>query len=341
MKSSRSLKTRLALVAAMVLAAAGVSPSLAAELFPLKFSLSFSLAADAAPYLLALERGYFRDAGLDVSIDPSTGSGESVTRVASGVYQMGSADFATLVEFANRQPAVAPKTVAIIYDKGPQAVITLASSDIKTPKDLVGKSVGGGATDGPARMFPAFMTAAGVPKDSITWRQVSPQIRDSMLLTKQIDAVVGNDYTSLFNLKARGLKIEDVRIIRYADYGLDVYSNGIIANQALLRDHPDAVKGFVTAALRGWREAVAEPKTALESLLKRDKLIDGEIELERLKFLLATEVMTEHAKKYGIGSSDSDRMTKNIATISESFGLTEAPALSLVYDPRFVSAPGK
>jgi len=337
MKSLNSLKACAAFAVAICLA----SPGVAADLVPIKFSLSFSLAADAAPYLLALERGYFRDAGLDVTIDPSTGSGESVTRVASGVYQMGSADFATLVEFASRQPAVTPKTVAIIYDKGPQAVITLASSDIKTPADLAGRSVGGGATDGPARMFPAFLNAAGVARDTIKWRQVSPQIRDSMLLTKQIDAVVGNDYTSLFNLKARGLKIEDVRIIRYADHGLDVYSNGIIASQTLLRENPEAVRGFVTAALRGWREAVSDPKAATATLLKRDKLIDGAIELERLEFLLKTEVMTEHARKHGIGSVDPARMESNIATITESFGLTEKPPVSLVYDPRFAPAAAK
>jgi NitT/TauT family transport system substrate-binding protein len=213
MKSFSSLSACAAFAAAICFAA----PSVAADLIPVKFSLSFSLAADAAPYLLALERGYFRDAGLDVTIDPSTGSGESVTRVASGVYQMGSSDFATLVEFAGRQPAVTPKAVLVIYDRGPQAIITLADSGIKTPADLAGRSVGGGATDGPARMFPAFMNAAGVPKDSVKWRQISPQIRDSMLLTKQIDAVAGNDYTSWFNLKARGLKLEDIRIIPYAD----------------------------------------------------------------------------------------------------------------------------
>jgi NitT/TauT family transport system substrate-binding protein len=337
MRYLRGLKSAVAFAAAI-----GVwCPAFAADLVPIKFSLSFSLAADAAPYLLALERGYFREAGLDVTIDPSTGSGESITRVASGVYQMGSADFATLVEFASRQPAVSPKAVLVIYDRGPQAVISLTESNIKTPADLVGKTVGGGATDGPARMFPAFMTAAGVAKDAVKWRQISPQIRDSMLLTKQIDAVVGNDYTSWFNLKARGLKLSDVRILPYADFGLDVYSNAIIAGPALLRDHPEAVKGFVDAALRGWRDAVADPKTASLTLMKRDKLIDGEIELERLVFLLDTKVMTPHAKQHGIGSIDPKRMEQNIATITESFGLAAAPAVPVVYDPRFAPAPAK
>jgi NitT/TauT family transport system substrate-binding protein len=337
MKSFSSLKACAAFAAAISFA----TPSVAADLLPIKFSLSFSLAADAAPYLLALERGYFREAGLDVTFDASSGSGEAVTRVASGVYQMGSSDFATLVEFASRQPAVSPKAVAVIYDRSPQAIITLATSGITKPSDLAGRTVGGGATDGPARMFPAFLNAAGVAKDAVKWRQISPQIRDSMLLTKQVDAVAGNDYTSWFNMKANGAKLEDIRIIPYAEFGLDVYSNSIIASISLLKEHPEAVQGFVNAALRGWREAVADPKAATATLLKRDKLTNGDIELERLVFLLKTEVMTDHAKKHGIGSIDPRRMEQNIATITESFGLTAAPAVSAVYDGRFVPAPAK
>jgi hypothetical protein len=75
--------------------------------------------------------------------------------------------------------------------------------------------------------------------------------------------------------------------------------------------------------------------------MKRDKLIDGEIELERLVFLLDTKVMTPHAKQHGIGSIDPKRMEQNIATITESFGLAAAPAVPVVYDPRFAPAPAK
>jgi NitT/TauT family transport system substrate-binding protein len=101
------------------------------------------------------------------------------------------------------------------------------------------------------------------------------------------------------------------------------------------------VKGFVDAALHGWRDAVADPKAASLTLMKRDKLIDGQIELERLQFLLDTKVMTPHAKKYGIGSIDPKRMEQNITTITESFGLTTAPAVSAVYDSHFAPVPAQ
>ncbi|GAA4342238.1 ABC transporter substrate-binding protein [Pigmentiphaga soli] len=331
--------SRIKTLAAATLLACAAAPALAADLVPIKFSLNSSISADAAPYLLALERGYFKQAGLDVTIDASSGSGEAVTRVASGVYQMGSADFATLVEFAGRQPAVSPKAVLVVYDRAPQAVISLAAANIKKPADLVGKTVGGGTTDGPARLFPALLASAGVSKDAVKWRQVSPQIRDSMLLTKQVDAVVGNDYTTWFNLKPRGLKPEDVNILEYADFGLDVYSNSIIASQAMLKDDPDAVKRFVAAAMKGWQDAIADPQAAAKTLTNRDKLIDGPLEAERLAWVLDHKVKTPHALKYGIGSIDPQRMEKNIATVAESFGLPSVPSVATVYDGRF--APGK
>ena len=332
---------RLLFAANLLLADAALGSTAAADLTPLKFTLNFSVSADGAPYLLALERGYFREAGLDVTIDTSTGSGEAVTRVASGVYAMGSADFATLVEFASKQPAVSPKTVLIVYDRAPQAIISLVATNIKTPADLVGKTIGGGTADGPARLFPALLGAAGLKPSDVTWRQVSPQIRDSLLLTKQVDAVAGNDYTTWFNLKARGLKFSDVNILEYADFGLDLYSNSIIANQTLLREHPEVVKAFVGAALRGWQEAIKDPKAATQSLVNRDKLIDAPQETERLAWILDRKVDTPHTLKHGIGSIDPARMAKNLVTITESFGLPSTPAIATVYDPRFAPPPAE
>jgi len=315
-----------------------VGSAQAAEPTRIKFAFNFALDGSAGPYLLALERGYFKEQGLDVTIDPSSGSGDAVTRVASGTYQMASADFSTLVEFAARQPAVTPKAVFVMYERAPQAIISLSGAGIKKPADLVGKTVGGGNADGPARLFPALMRIADVDPSRITYKQISPQLRDSMLLTGQVDAVLGNDYTSWFNLKGRGAKREGVNILEYADFGLDVYSNSIIASQALLRDKPEAVGKFIAAALKGWRDAMADPAAATKAVAARNKLIDPALETERLQFLIDHKVKTPNVLKYGIGYVDAERMKKNIATITESFELPAEPPVSLVYDPQF--APG-
>ena len=99
-----------------------------------------------------------------------------------------------------------------------------------------------------------------------------------MLISKQVDAVTGFDSTVLFNLKANGVGIDDAAVIYYADNGLDVYGNAILANPAFLQAKPDAVKAFVRAAARGWREAIADPKAAMVSLGKHNTLAKLDIE---------------------------------------------------------------
>src|SRR5262249_32020686 len=112
----------------------------------------------------------------------------------------------------------------------------------------------------PHACFPPFAHLAGLHLGRIQVRRVSPQRRDTMLLTKQVDAVTGFDSTVLFNLKANGVAIEDATVIYYADNGLDVYGNAFLANPAILQTKPDAVRAFVRAAARGWRDAIADPK---------------------------------------------------------------------------------
>src|ERR1700731_5322624 len=238
---------------------------------PTKLNLVLNFAADggAAGFYHALERGYFRELGLDVTIEPSKGSADAITRTASQASEMGVGDISTLVEFASRRPEKAPKAPCILPNRSPQAVISLKASGIAKLTDLYGRILGQGPADAASRMFPALAHKAGLDLTRIGLRQFSPQLRDSMLLTKQVDAVTGFDSTVVLNLKANGVAVEEVAIIYYADHGLDVYGNAILANPAFLAANPDAVKAFVRAAVRGWRDAVAGPKAAAESLGKQ------------------------------------------------------------------------
>jgi NitT/TauT family transport system substrate-binding protein len=303
-----------------------------------KVSVVLNFAADggAAGFYHALERGYFRELGLDVTIEPSRGSADAITRTATGAADIGIGDISTLVEFAARRPEISPKAVFILHNRSPQAVVSLKSSGIAKLTDLHGRVVGQGPADAPSRMFPAVAKLAGLDMSRIDIRQLSPQLRDTMLLTKQVDAVTGFDSTVLFNLKANGLATDNATVIYYADNGLDVYGNAILANAAFLQARPDAVKAFVLAAARGWRDAIADPKAAMISLGKHNNLAKLDIEAERLTWLASHQIVTPATRKNGIGAYDRERLAQNIGQVSKAFGLTRTPEVTEIYDDRFL-----
>jgi NitT/TauT family transport system substrate-binding protein len=298
--------------------------------------LNFAADGGAAGFYHALERGYFRELGLEVSIEPSKGSADAITRAASQSSDIGVGDISTLVEFASRRPEIAPRAVFILHNRSPQAVIALKRSAIAKLADLQGRILGQGPADAASRMFPAVANIAGLDLSRIEIRQFSPQLRDTMLLTKQVDAVTGFDSTVLFNLKANGVAVDDATVIYYADNGLDVYGNAVLVNPAFLQAKPDAVKAFVRAAARGWRDAIADPKAAMESLGKHNNLAKLDIEGERLAWLGSHQIVTPTTRKEGIGAYDRDRLAQNIAQVGKAFGLTRIPEVAEIYDDRFL-----
>jgi NitT/TauT family transport system substrate-binding protein len=305
---------------------------------PTKINAVLNFAADggAAGFYHALERGYFRELGLDVTIEPSKGSADAITRTASQAADIGVGDISTLVEFASRRPEIAPKALFILHNRSPQSVIALKASGINKLTDLHGRILGQGPADAPSRMFPAVANLAGLDMSRIEVRQFSPQLRDTMLVTRQVDAVTGFDSTVLFNIKANGVAIEDATVIYYADNGLDVYGNAFLANPTFLQAKPDAVRAFVRAAARGWRDAIADPKAAMVSLGKHNTLAKLDIEGGRLMWLASHQIVTPTTRKEGIGAYDRERLAQNIAQVAKAFGLPRAPDVAEIYDDRFL-----
>jgi len=323
-------------LAALPLLIASAIPAGAQGLTKVNVVLNFAADGGAGGFYHALERGYFRELGLDVSIEPSKGSADAITRAASQSADIGIGDISTLAEFTSRRPEIAPKAVFILHNRSPQSVVALRSSGITKLTDLHGRILGQGPADAPSRMFPAVASLAGLDMKRIEVRQFSPQLRDTMLITKQVDAVTGFDSTVLFNLKANGVALEDATVIYYADNGLDVYGNAFLANPAFLQAKPDAVRAFVRAAARGWRDAIADPKAAMVSLGKHNTLAKLDIEGERLAWLGSHQIVTPATREDGIGTYDRDRLAQNIAQVGKAFGLTRVPEVSEIYDDRFL-----
>lgn len=320
-------------LAAALLASAGVSAQTA-----VKFSLNYKPDGSNAPWFLAQERGYFKAAGLDVTLDASNGTGDVLARLGNNSYDFGFADSSSLIEFAARNPQQAPVAVLMLYANSPLSVIALKKSGITKPADLVGKRVGGPVSDGAYRMFPAFARRASVDLSKVKIENVDIRVRETVLARGDVDAVTGFDSSVWFNLKTMGLKQDDVVFLRYADFGLDLYGNALMVSRKLLTTQPKVVEAFVRATAMGWRDALADPAAAIEALAKRDPLVNKPIETEKLQWLLKNQIASPATRSAGLGVVDPARLASQIDTVAAAFDLPAKPAPDAVYDGRFLPA---
>jgi NitT/TauT family transport system substrate-binding protein len=319
----------MAVAGALCLVALSSSGAWAAD--KVKFTLDWKFEGNAAPFLLAQDNGYFAAEGLDVTIDSGNGSAGAVTRVASGAYDIGFADLNSLVEFDANNADRAIKAFFIVYDEPPFALFTLKKSGITKPKDFEGRTLGAPVFDAPRKLFPAFARATGVAAGAVKWESMDPPLREPMLVRGQVDAISGFYFTSLLNLKAQGVKLDDLTVFKYSDYGMAFYGNGLIASPALMQNNPDLLKRFARAVVKGWRDAIKNPAAAIEAVKKRDPLIDPALETERLDMVVKDNVLTAEVKANGMGAIRKERMTKAIEQLTDAFNLSKVPAVEDIF----------
>ena len=286
---------------------------------PIKFQLDWRFEGPAALFLQPAAKGYFKAAGLDVTIDSGNGSGGTVTRVASGTYDMGFADMAALMEFHANNPDAPNKPVAVmmVYNNTPAAVLALKKSGITKPADLSGKKLGAPVFDAGRKGFPIFQKANSVT--NVAWTSMDPPLRETMLVRGDIDAITGFSFTSLLNLEARGVKAEDVVILPYADFGVKLYGNAIIASPKMIKENPAAVKAFLTAFAKGAKEVMANPAASIESVKARDGIINVPLETRRLQLAIDSAVASPDARKEGFGLINPGRMSLMASQVSDAY----------------------
>ena len=287
---------------------------------PIKFQLDWRFEGPAALFLQSAAKGYYKAAGLDVSIDAGNGSGGTVTRVASGTYDMGFADVAALMEFHANNPDAPNKPVAVmmVYNNTPAAVLALKKSGITKPADLNGKKLGAPVFDAGRKGFPIFQKANNV--SNVAWTSMDPPLRETMLVRGDIDAITGFSFTSLLNLEARGVKTEDVVILPYAEHGVKLYGNAVIASPKLIKENPAAVKAFLSAFTKGIKEAMANPAAAIETVKARDGIINVALETRRLQLAVDSVVASPDARREGFGQVNPGRLSLMASQVSDAYG---------------------
>jgi NitT/TauT family transport system substrate-binding protein len=326
---------------ALLPAAMLITGALAAET-PVKFTLDFKFEGPAAPFLLSLDKGYYKTEGLNVGIDPSAGALDPIERVASGVYDMGVADINSLIKFRDAKPNTPVTAVFMLYNKPPFAIIGRKSRGINAPKDLEGKYLGAPAGDGAYAQWPIFVRANKIDAAKVMIENVSLPVRDPMLAAGQVDAICGYSFSSFVDLKERGVPVDDLVVLMMADYGVSLYGNAIIVNARFAAEHPDAVKSFLRAFTRGLKETVKNPSGAIESVLTRNATARKNIELERLTMAIRENIVTPEVKENGYGGIDAERFSRAIEQIALTYKFKAArPKPEDVFDSSFLPPPAE
>jgi NitT/TauT family transport system substrate-binding protein len=282
-----------------------------------------------AYFYVALDKGFYKDEGMNLTILRGQGSGDAIKKVAAGAAMFGFADAGSLV-LARGNDGVPVKLVSVVYLQPPQALFVLDSSDIKVPKDLEGKTLAETPAGAIRLIFPAYAKAAGIDESKVKWVAADSAALPSILASKRADAI--GQFTVGAPLIAAATAPEKVRALAYKDVGLSYYGNGIIAAEQTIASNPALVKGFVRATIKGMKEAFANPKEAAVIMNKYQKQLSVEVIEGETRLVEELAVI----KGQPMGKIDPTRVGETVKVMSTFFNLNKPVAPADIYAAGFV-----
>jgi NitT/TauT family transport system substrate-binding protein len=306
----------------------------------IKFSFDSRIEGPTAPFLLGIDRGYYKAENVSVNFEPAADLLEPITRVASGAYDMGFADINTLIKYRDQNPTAPVTAVFMVFNKPAYAVVSRKSRGVTKPKDLEGKKLGAPSTDGAFAQWKLFAKVNEIDATKISIENIGFPVREPLLQNGQVDGIIGFSYTILPNLKSMNVPADDIVPMLMADYGLKLYGQAIIVNTKFAAEKPEAVRAFLQAYARSLKESLRNQVSAIESVLKRNDALNKEVEIERLRLVLRENVLTPEAKALGFGVVDFARLDQAIDQLALTYEFKNKPKAADVFDASFLPTSG-
>jgi NitT/TauT family transport system substrate-binding protein len=269
----RLLKKSALAAAALALPAAPFRARAAGALKPVTMTLDWLIEGTNLGFVMALEKGFYRDVGLDVSVSAGKGSVTTAQMVASKASQIGFSDGFVVGSGIARGMNI--KTLGSVFRRGPAAMMMLGNSPIKTPKDLEGKTVAITAGSAVFQQWPAFVKGAGIDASKIHIVNIDPSGLAPALISGKVDAIGGYVGSYVPSIEIRGK--QQARILWFADHGVSVVGNGIIAHNDLIKSDPDLLRAFVPASIKGFLYGRQHVDEAIAAVIKYSPTADPAI----------------------------------------------------------------
>jgi NitT/TauT family transport system substrate-binding protein len=290
-------------------------------------------------FFLALERGYFRDGGLELELLPGDGAAAIVPGIGHDGVEAGYGDLCALASLASRNPDAAPVGVFQVFNRVPFTIAVRAGGPIRVAADLPGCRLIGKADDAAMLLFPALADAAGFDCASVQVAESSlpmgQQVRDA-LMTGAVDGVFGFVNTIIAAATPLGVDARSLHFIEYADELADLYGNGLMVSRRLLREAPLAVRALVLGLSQGVRDTVADIDAAMAALSRAAPTIDVAVQRRRLLGTMQMEMSHPEGARIGIGDVDDDRLGRGLGQAARSCGWPSTPKADQVFSRAFL-----
>ena len=228
---------------------------------------------------MALGKGYFKDEGLNVTIMPSKGTADAIRTVATGGAELGFIDIPSLVASGSAGSAV--KIVAANYQKPPYCIFTLnPGANVTEPKQMAGLELGSSTASFVPKIWAAFMEMNKVDSKTLKVVNIDAASRVPMLAAGKVQSI---DQFLMSEPAIRRAVTNAKPVCLFAgDYGLEIYANSLGVSEDFLAKNPDVVKKFIRAALKGWKDALANPEEAAKIEIQYVKALDPQIVVEEI-----------------------------------------------------------
>lgn len=327
------LRWSLALATALAIGGCGTAQAQTASV---TLALDSRALGRHAAWYVALEKGYYKKAGLDVTIVASESTGQALQSVESKTAQFAFADVASLVA-ARAAGGSTAKMVAAIYQKAPYAIFSLRSgANVSKPEQLENLEIGSGAGSPGRGVIDAFLNARGLKGETVRYASIDPAAGIDALADRKIPAIEASAMSLPEVMKAAGP--QDTQMLLLANNGLSLYSNGIVVREDYLKSNAAQVKAFVKASLEGWKDAAANPKAAAEIVAKHVSGLDPASVFQEVA-IVGGLVATPEARVKGLGVIDAKQMDDSVAFAAKANGAEGKVAAKDVYDASALPQP--
>ncbi|MBP2302196.1 ABC transporter substrate-binding protein [Azospirillum picis] len=249
------------IAAALCAFAASTLPAQAADKVTLM--LNWYVYGEHAPFYYGKQKGFYEAEGIDLEIQEGRGSAVTTQLVASKGVTFGYVDVPTMMKAAMKgAPVTSP---GVLLQTSPMSAMGFTDKNIRKPEDIKGKIVAMTPGDSMSQIWPLFLKKTGLKERDFEVVSGDAQTKLNAVINGQADLLLG--YVMDQSMKIKDATGKSVTPVRFADYGVNMVSSGIIANTATLKDNPDMVRRFMAATTKAVEEASKAPKDAAAAIL--------------------------------------------------------------------------